>query len=417
MQKDGFQAVAFKPVPSAVQLTPDLLELRIPADQPVGLLAAIVESCDDAIISKSLDGTIMSWNRSAQRLFGYSKGEAIGQNISLIIPADRLDEEQDILNRLKRGERIEHFDTVRRRRDGSEIEVSLTISPVRDNTGRVIGASNTARDSSERMRTERALKEGEERLRELADALETKVQSRTAELWRRNEELREQAKQIRDLSRQLLETQDRERRHIARELHDSAGQTLAAIAMNLAQMARKTEKSAPDIAAQAAETEQLAQHLTREIRTTSYLLHPPLLDEAGLVPALSCYIDGLQTRSQLDVELSAPKDFARLPEALELVIFRVVQECLTNVYRHSGSKTAAIRIDAQPEGVFVEIEDQGKGMSPELLTKMQTDGAGVGLRGIRERVRHLNGELTIESGAAGTKVRATLPTKTESSDS
>ena len=325
----------------------------------------------------------------------------------MIVPANRLDEERDILERLSRSEHIENFDTVRRGKDGSEIEVSLTISPVRDEAGRVVGASNTAHDIAERKQVERALQE-------LNDTLETRVQYRTAELWRRNEELHEQSRQMRDLSRRLLETQDQERRHIARELHDSAGQTLAAIAMNLAQLVRKTEKSAPDAAVQAAETEQLVRQLSQEIRTTSYLLHPPLLDEAGLVPALSCYIDGLQTRSELDIALSTPKDFGRLPEALELVIFRVVQECLTNVYRHSGSKSAAVRIDTQPEGVFVEIEDRGKGMSPELLTKIQTDGAGVGLRGIRERVRHLNGELTIESSAAGTKVRATLPTNTES---
>ena len=392
---------------SAVQLRPNLRELSAHPDQAVGLLAAIVDSSDDAIISKNLDGTITSWNRSAQRVFGYSEQEAIGQNISLIVPADRLDEERDILERLKRGERIENFDTVRRGKDGSEIEVSLTISPVRDEAGRVVGASNTAHDIAERKQVERALQE-------LKDTLETKVQFRTAELWRRNEELHEQSRQMRDLSRRLLETQDQERRRIARDLHDSAGQTLVAIAMNLAQLVRKTEKSASDVAAQAAETEQLVRQLSQEIRTTSYLLHPPLLDEAGLVSALGCYIEGLQTRSHLDIALSAPKDFGRLPEAVELVMFRVVQVCLTNVYRHSGSKTAAIRIDAQPEGVFVEIEDRGKGMSPELLTKIQTDGAGVGLRGIRERVRHLNGELTIESSAAGTKVRATLPTNTES---
>ena len=392
---------------SAVRRTPDLRELRIPAGN---LLAAIVDSSDDAIISKNLEGTIMSWNRSAQRVFGYSEQEAIGQNISLIVPASRLDEERDILERLKHGERIEHSDTVRMRKDGSEIEVSLTVSPVRDDVGRVIGASNMARDISERKRVERALKE-------LADTLETKVQLRTAELWRRNEELHDQSKRLRELSRRLQETQDQERRHIARELHDSAGQTLAAIAMNLSQMVRRAEKSAPDITAQAVETEQLVRQLSQEIRTTSYLLHPPLLDEAGLVSALRWYIDGLQTRSQLDIALSAPTDFGRLPEAAELVMFRVVQECLTNAYRHSGSKSAAVRIDKQPEGVFVEIEDQGKGMSPELLTEIQSDGAGVGLRGMRERVRHLNGELTIESSAAGTKVRATLPTKTELSDS
>src|SRR5215831_8610253 len=128
--------IAFMPTDSkhapAVRLRPDLRELRAHPDQAVGLLAAIVDSSDDAIISKNLEGTITSWNRSAQRVFGYSEQEAIGQNISLIVPADRLEEERDILERLRGGERIENFDTVRRGKDGSEIEVSLTISPVRD---------------------------------------------------------------------------------------------------------------------------------------------------------------------------------------------------------------------------------------------------------------------------------------------
>ena len=388
---------------------------RVIAEQPflkeraAILLSAIVDNSDDAIVSKSLDGVITSWNRGAQALFGYTPEEAIGQNIFLIIPPDRIEEEKDILKRLRRGELISHFDTVRLRKDGSTVDVSLTISPVRDASGKVIGASKIGRDITERKRTEVALRESEEQYKSLVLALESQVQLRTQELRLQNEEILRQAEQLRDLSRRLLEIQDQERRHIARELHDSAGQTLVAISLNVSQLLRKYDKRDPEIDKTMAETLQLVDQLSQEIRTTSYLLHPPLLDEAGLPSALRWYVDGLRSRSNLDIALSIAEPFERPPSETELVIFRVVQECLTNVHRHSGSRTAEIRVGREDGCLHVEVVDQGKGMSEDVLASLQRHSAGVGIRGIRERVQHLGGELAIQSGASGTTVRATFP--------
>src|SRR3984893_8602603 len=215
-------------------LLDELPSLRLKADKAIGWLAAIVDSSDDAIISKTLGGVITSWNAGAERIFGYTTEEAVGQHISLIIPPNRLSEERIILERLSRGERIDHFDTVRMRKDGTLLDISLTISPVRDAAGKVVGASKIARDVTQRKRVERALHESEARFRLLADALDTQVQFRTQELQRRNAEILHQSERLRDLSGRLLLIQDEERRHIARELHDSAGQTLVALSMNLA---------------------------------------------------------------------------------------------------------------------------------------------------------------------------------------
>ena len=167
----------------------ELPALRMRADKAIGLLAAIVDSSDDAIVSKTLEGVITSWNAGAERLFGYTAKEAIGQPISMLIPLDRRDEETRILARLSQGERIEHFDTVRVRKDGTKLEISLTISPVRDAAGKIIGASKIARDIGARKRVERELHESEQRFRTLADALDTQVQFRTQELRRRNAEI------------------------------------------------------------------------------------------------------------------------------------------------------------------------------------------------------------------------------------
>jgi PAS domain S-box-containing protein len=380
----------------------ELPALRLQADKATGLLAAIVNSSDDAIVSKTLDGIITSWNAGAVRLFGYTAGEAVGQHISLIIPLDRRDEETVIIERIRQGKPIEHFDTVRLHKDKTELDISLTISPVRDAAGKIVGASKIARDITQRKRTERELRDSEDRYRTLADALDTQVQFRTRELERRNSELR-------DLSGRLLESQDQERQHIARELHDSAGQTLAALAMQLALVGESAKKDPAQLAKDVEYAEQLVQHLTKEIRTTSYLLHPPLLDESGISSALSWYVQGLAERSSLTIDLKISDNFGRLPAPMELFIFRLVQECLTNIHRHSGSKTALIRIEREENAVQVKIEDQGTGMSPERLAEIQSQGAGVGIRGMRERVRHLHGDLVIESDDSGTKVYATLP--------
>jgi PAS domain S-box-containing protein len=392
----------------------ELPALRLQADRATGLLAAIVDSSDDAIISKTLQGVITSWNGAAERLFGYTANEAVGQHISLIIPLDRRHEETTILARLSQGERIDHFDTVRVRKDGTKLEISLTISPVRDAAGKIIGASKIARDISARKRAERELHDSEQRFRTLADALDTQVQFRTQELRRRNAEILQQSDQLRDLSGRLMATQDEERRRIARDLHDSAGQNLAALAMTVARIEEEAKRDPAQLSQTVKEVRDFIEGLSQEIRTTSYLLHPPMLDEFGLKSALGCYLEGLEQRSGLSIELNIPPDLGRLSPDVELAIFRLVQECLTNIHRHSGSKTAVIRITREPDKIHAEVQDHGKGMSPERFAEVQSHSAraGVGIRGMRERVRQAHGELTVDSNALGTTITAIFPAKT-----
>jgi len=392
----------------------ELPALRLQADKASGLLAAIVDSSDDAIISKTLQGVITSWNRGAERLFGYTAKEAVGRPISMIIPFDRRDEETTILARLSQGDRIDHFDTVRVRKDGTKLEISLTISPVRNAAGEIIGASKIARDISARKRVERELHESEQRFRTLADALDTQVQFRTQELRRRNAEILQQSDQLRDLSGRLMATQDEERRRIARDLHDSAGQNLAALAMTLSRIEDEAKRDPVRLSQTVTDARELIEDLSKEIRTTSYLLHPPMLDELGLSSALGWYLEGLEQRSGLSIELNIPADFGRLAPDVELAIFRLVQECLTNIHRHSGSKTAVIRITREPDKIYAQVQDHGKGMSPERFAEVQSQGAGlgVGIRGMRERVRQAHGELTVDSNALGTTITAIFPTTT-----
>lgn len=385
----------------------DIPDAEGPAEQ-TGLLAAIVDSSDDAIVSKNLHGIIISWNKSAERLFGYSAKEAIGQNITLIIPREHRDEEIMILERLKRGERVDHFETVRLRRDGTMLDVSLTISPLKEATGRVVGASKIARDITERKRIERALRESEERLRELAQGLESQVRIRTQELEQRNAEILQQSEQLRELSNRLVKTQDEERRRISRELHDSAGQILTALGLNLSNISELARQSL-SVDAAVEDSYALIQQLNKEIRTLSYLLHPPLLDENGLSQAILWYVQGLMERSDLKIELAISPDFGRLPAEMELSVFRIVQECLTNIHRHADSKTATIRLSRTAEDISLEIQDAGNGISAEKLAGIQAQRSGVGITGIRERVRHFAGALDIQSNCRGTKILVKLP--------
>jgi len=382
---------------------------RKQAERTTGLLAAIVDSSDDAIISKNLDGMITSWNRSAERLFGYRAEEAVGKHITLIIPPDRRDEEKTILERLKQGYQIDHFQTVRMRKDGSLLDISVTISPVRDSAGRVVGASKVARDITERVRAEEELRNSEEKLRILADELENQVRSRTRELEERNAEVLQQSEQLRDLSTRLLQAQDEERRHIARELHDSAGQIVTALGMTLGRIGQRSQANDARIDQELDECKQLTQQLSQEIRTTSYLLYPPLLDETGLHEALGWYIRGLKDRSGMDIRLNVSEDFGRLPREMELVVYRLVQECLTNIHRHSGSKTAAIGLLRDAEILSVEIQDTGRGIPKEKLKLMKSQGGGVGIRGMQERIRPFDGRMKIKSGDRGTTVSFVFP--------
>jgi signal transduction histidine kinase len=232
--------------------------------------------------------------------------------------------------------------------------------------------------------------------------LEDAVRQRTVDLDRTNQNLRE-------LSTRLMQLQDDERRRLARELHDSVGQMLAALGMNLAAVGTDIErltKTANTVNDSAA----LVQELSQEVRTISHLLHPPLLDEAGLASALRWYTEGFAQRSKITVNLEVPADLQRLDRESETAIFRTVQECLTNIHRHSESPTARICIAASDGQICVEIEDRGNGIPPEKQFEMTSTGTpGVGLRGMRERLRQLGGSLDIHSNGKGTLIVARLP--------
>jgi PAS domain S-box-containing protein len=357
-------------------------------------LAAIVGSSDDAIVSKTLDGIITSWNHSAERIFGYSGAEAIGKHITLIIPRDRWDEEASIIERLRRGDRVDHFRTIRRRKDGSLFDVSLTISPVKDSQGNIIGASKVARDVTDEVRAGEALRVSEHEYRRLSQSLDSQVRSRTGELQ--------------ELSWQLMRARDEERRHIARELHDSAGQSLAVLAMEVDQLLQKASSS-PDLAADIEQIRETVRLLHGEIRTTSYLLHPPLLDESGVQAAISWYTAGLTERTGLPIDLEIPDNLGRLPRDLELVLFRFIQEAVTNIHRHSGAKKAWITISRSEGQVTAEVRDNGTGMSPDRLTQIRSGGSGVGIRGMRERIRQFQGSMQIDSDTTGTKIAIAVP--------
>ena len=264
------------------------------------------------------------------------------------------------------------------------------------------------RDISAQVQTREILRDSEERLRALTGTLETEVRARTGELERRNLEVLQQSEQLRELSNRLVTTQDQERRHIARELHDSAGQELTALGLNLGRIGQLT-KPDPTLNSLLKETRELVQQLSREIRTTSYLLHPPLLDDNGLSEAIRWYIQGLAERSGLKIDFLVSENFGRLAHEMELAIFRIVQECLTNIHRHSGSQNANIRLSHDTAKVTLEIEDHGKGMSAEKLAAIREQRSGVGITGMRERLRHLRGILNIESTSTGTKISVTVP--------
>jgi two-component system, NarL family, sensor histidine kinase FusK len=250
----------------------------------------------------------------------------------------------------------------------------------------------------------------EETLQKAKIELEERVLDRTRELEDRIARQERAEQSVRGLSARLLQTQDQERRRIARELHDSTGQSLAALTMNLSALSKKATTINSELSSALDENTQIAQSVSDELRTTSYLLHPPLLDEMGLQAGLRWYIKGFQERSNIKVALDLPEKLERLRPDLELMIFRVVQECLTNVHRHSESLSAAICLHSSGGNLTLEIRDQGKGMPGEKLTTVTGLGtAGVGLRGMRERVKAFGGELEIISDGRGTRVRATIP--------
>ncbi|HEY4763977.1 MAG TPA: sensor histidine kinase [Candidatus Sulfotelmatobacter sp.] len=257
----------------------------------------------------------------------------------------------------------------------------------------------------------------EDELRQAHDELEQRVNERTAELSQALATLESEIKvreqkedQLRNLSLRLMTLQDEERRRIARELHDSAGQTLAAMKMSIA-LIRQIDVSRPDLAHLVDDLNALTDEALQEVRTTSYLLHPPLLDEAGIASAARWFVEGFARRSGIQVECDIPERMERPPRDCELVLFRVLQESLTNVHRHSGASAASVRLKRNTDHLELEVGDNGQGIPEDHLRRFNASvgSAGVGITGMRERVRELGGHLEIRSVKNGTTIRVDLP--------
>src|ERR1700731_2940162 len=256
----------------------------------------------------------------------------------------------------------------------------------------------------------------EEALRKAQADLERQGQERTRELENTFSAVREKGsvhrqteEKLRELSLSVLRIQDEERRRVARDLHDTVGQTLTALKITLSTLENAVQRY-PQTADFFTELNGLADQALREIRTTSYLLHPPLLDESGFAAAAAWYVDGFNKRSPIQVNLQLPEGI-RLPGSVEIVLFRVLQESLTNITKHAGSGTVDVLLQRDQNVISLSVRDYGRGISAERLAKMNGSGSDVGdgIAGIRARLKGVGGKLEIESDSTGTLLKASIP--------
>jgi PAS domain S-box-containing protein len=358
---------------------------------------------DYAIFTLDPRGRVSSWNEGAFRLKGYTADEIIGRHFSVFYPQEdiRRGKPQMELEVATREGRIED-EGWRLRKDGSRFWANVIITAIRDSAGEIIGFSKVTRDFTDRMRAQAELQEANMNL--LAEVKERKLAEK---------KLASSEKSLRDLSRHLLRSQDEERRRIGRDLHDSLGQSLAVLKMNLDSLDLQVGTEQNGTAARAVNScVNLAEEALREVRTISYLLYPPMLEEMGLKSAIPWYLDGFSKRSNIKTTLEVDPGFDRLPPEVELALFRILQESLTNIHRHSGSPTAKIKLSLANGWAAMEITDEGKGIPAGLLEQSGEDwmgSLGVGLRGMNERMRQLGGRLEVSSTEKGTVVTAGVP--------
>jgi PAS domain S-box-containing protein len=359
-----------------------------------------VEAVQDyAIFMLDPTGNVTSWNRGAARIKGYNASEIIGKNFSTFYPEEdkRAHKPEMELEVAAREGRFED-EGWRLRKDGSRFWASVIITAIRDEFGRLVGFGKVTRDITEKMQAQVELDRINQELRR--EILDRKLaEHRVAE----------SEKSLRSLSLHLLRTQDEERRRIGRDLHDSLGQVLTAIKISLATLTAETSGNSARIA----KCIPLADDCIREVRTISYLMYPPMLEELGLRSAIPWYLDGFAARSGIKTTFQSSTGFDRLPRDSELALFRVLQEALTNVHRHSESPVANVRLLLDGASAVLEIQDSGKGIPSRVLGESgDLPLTGVGLRGMNERMRQLGGRLDISSGSNGTTLTAVVPAVT-----
>jgi PAS domain S-box-containing protein len=355
----------------------------------------LVESVKDyAIFLLTPEGKVATWNQGAERIKGYRAAEIIGRHFSCFYPAEAQeskwpDRELEIAG--KEGRFAD--EGLRVRKDGTSFWAHVIITALRDDDGELRGFSKVTRDLTER----RAL---EERSR----LLNKELRGRVSELLESQRQVELRTLDLQRLSSELLRVQDEERRRMARTLHDDLGQELTALKIEL----DVQNKSRTGESGNLERAIDISQSALNKVRNMSYLLHPPLLDESGLLPALHWYIEGLRKRNPMRITFDyKPVLFPRLPRDLETAIFRIIQESLTNIYRHAQSEDARIDLSQEFDRVILRVRDFGKGISA------RNDGIayslGVGVSGMKERVKQLNGQLRISRAEPGTLVEANIP--------
>ena len=339
------------------------------------LLAAVVESSDDAIITKDLDGVITSWNRGAEVVFGYESSEAIGRNVSMLIPESLKDEEPEILRRIRKGEKVDHYETVRRRKDGSVIDVSLTVSPIRDPDGVIIGASKIGRDITFRKRS---------------DAVERSAGN---------------------LSR-VLAAQEEERKRIARDLHDHLGQKMTGLRLQIESLLSEFGEKV-EIRKRIETIRAIAEDIDSDIGFFSWEFRATELEGVGLISALRTYLKEWSRQFQIPADFRSNKksdsSVRRFAPAIETNVYRVVQEALNNIVKHANPTRVGLIVQESEGYLNVVIEDDGAGFDATGHTTDSGPG-GWGLVTMHERMEMIGGTLEIESKPdAGTSVIARVP--------
>jgi len=373
------QKAAQAPIQSA--MSSDSEELRLPVTpslEPEVRLAEelrqkteLLKLSREAVLVVDLSDKIALWSDGAEQLYGWKRAEALGRS-PLELLQTQLPRPVAQIETILRREPHWEGELKQTTRYGARISVSSRWALWRDLSGRTLGRFQLDSDITRRKNVEQ---------------------------------------ELRVLSGRLLTIRDEERRRWARELHDSVGQLLVGITMNLSILQRQIDGAGPIDAKFLSESMHLTNEALQEIRTLSYLLHPPMLDEVGLASALRWFASGFSKRSQIEIALEIPESLGRFPRDLEIAAFRIVQETLTNVHRHSGSSTAKINIWRSTNQLRLKVEDQGKGMILPAFGKDDRESAilGVGISGIRERVRQLGGQMQIRSGEWGTAVEVVFP--------